>query len=81
MKFLANYLGRALPAAYNPFRKPSPILIATEELEEAQRQLLRAQSAAEYARRMTEYHTDRVKRLTAFLKTAHGQNQQAEEQQ
>lgn len=51
----------------NPFRKPSPKELAQRELEEAQRELLAAQSAADYARRMSEYHADRIRRLTAFL--------------
>ena len=52
----------------NPFRKPSPKELAQRELEEAQRQLLQAQTNADYSRRMVEYHADRIKRLTAFLK-------------
>lgn len=55
----------------NIFRKPSAVMLARQELEDAQRSLLQAQSAAEYARRMTEYHFDRIKRLTSFLKAAH----------
>lgn len=53
----------------NPFRKPAPRDLAQRELEDAQRELLAAQSSAEYARRVAEYHTDRIKRLTAFLKS------------
>ncbi len=52
----------------NPFRKPSPKELAQRELEDAQRQLLNAQSAADYACRIAEYNADRIKRLTAFLK-------------
>lgn len=52
----------------NPFRKPTPQQLAERELEDAQRELLAAQSSAEYARRVSEYHADRIKRLTAFLK-------------
>ena len=51
----------------NPFRKPSPKELAQRELEEAQRQLLVAQSSADYARRIAEYNADRIRRLTAFL--------------
>jgi hypothetical protein len=51
----------------NPFYKPSPRELAQRELEDAQRELLAAQSAADYARRMSEYHADRIRRLTAFL--------------
>lgn len=50
------------------FRKPSSTMLAQAELEDAKRSLLSAQSAAEYAKRMSEYHTDRIKRLTAILK-------------
>ena len=52
----------------NLFRLPAPMQIAERELAEAQRQLLSAQSGAEYARRMVEYHQDRIKRLTAFVR-------------
>lgn len=51
----------------NPFYKPSPRELAQREMEDAQRELLSAQSAADYARRMSEYHADRIRRLTAFL--------------
>ena len=58
------------------FGKPSPAMLARRELEEAERCLLQAQSAAEYAKRMTEYHNDRIKRLTQFLSAAHSQQDQ-----
>ena len=51
----------------NPFYKPSPRELAQREMEDAQRELLSAQSAADYARRMSEYHADRIRRLTVFL--------------
>lgn len=54
----------------NPFYKPSPRELAQREMEDAQRELLAAQSAADYARRMSEYHADRIRRLTAFLNGA-----------
>lgn len=50
------------------FTKPSARVLAQRELEDAQRELLSAQSACEYSRRIAEYHTDRIRRLTAFLK-------------
>ena len=50
------------------FRKPSAASIAQRELEEAQRQLLSAQSAAEYAAQMSVYHAARIKRLTTYIK-------------
>ena len=50
------------------FRLPSAKELATKELEAAQRKLLDALSAQEYARRMADYHADRIKRLTAYLK-------------
>lgn len=52
------------------FRKPSAALLARRELEEAQRQLLIAQSSAEFALRLSGYHQDRIKRLTTYLKEA-----------
>ena len=50
------------------FRLPSPKELAAKELETAQRKLLEALSAQEYAKRMADYHQDRIKRLTAYLK-------------
>jgi hypothetical protein len=50
------------------FRLPSAKELATKELEAAQRKLLDALSAQEYARRMADYHADRIKRLTVYLK-------------
>jgi len=52
------------------FRKPSAETMALKELEEAKRQLLDAQSGAEYAANMTRYHQDRIKRLSNYLKDA-----------
>ena len=49
------------------FKTPTAVEIAARELEEARRQLLRSQSAAEYANRISAYHLDRIKRLSAYL--------------
>jgi len=59
---------------FNPFRKPSAAMLAQAELEEAQRQLLAAQSAAEYAQRMASYHEARIKRLKAYIRTANDED-------
>lgn len=53
-----------------PFRIPSAMQLAIAELDEAQRRLLAAQTAQDYARRMVDYHTDRIARLTRYIKTA-----------
>ena len=50
------------------FRKPSAASLARIELEEAQRQLLVAQTNAEYAKGLVSYNVDRIKRLTSYLK-------------
>lgn len=50
------------------FRKPSAKMLAQRELEDAQRELLSAQTATEYASRLAQYHADRIKRLSAYLK-------------
>ena len=52
------------------FRRPSAETLALRELEDAKRSLLEALSGMEYAKRMAEYHNDRIKRLTAYLKEA-----------
>ena len=49
------------------FQTPSADILAFRELEQAQRSLLEAQTSQEYAKRMAEYHNDRIKRLTAYL--------------
>lgn len=48
------------------FRTPKADVLALLELEEAKRELLRSQSAQDYANRMVQYHQDRVKRLTGY---------------
>jgi hypothetical protein len=50
------------------FRLPSAKEMAAKELEAAQRKLLDALSAQEYAKRMADYHSDRIKRLTTYLR-------------
>lgn len=50
------------------FRKPSAIALAQQELDDAERSLLEALSSAEYAKRMADYHADRIKRLTIYLR-------------
>jgi hypothetical protein len=52
------------------WRLPSAKEMAVKELEEAKRRYLDAQSAMEYARRMSDYHADRVKRLTNYLESS-----------
>jgi hypothetical protein len=50
------------------FRLPSAKELALKELNEANRRLLETLSAKEYAQRMAEYHQDRIKRLSAYLR-------------
>jgi hypothetical protein len=49
------------------FQKPSPASMAQAELEEAQRSLLAAQTAKDYATNMVLYHETRIHRLNKFL--------------
>jgi len=42
------------------FRTPSAEVLALRELEQAERSLLEAQTSQEYAKRMAEYHNDRI---------------------
>ena len=49
------------------FRRPSAEVLAQRELEDAKRAHLEALSATEYANRMSAYHSDRIKRLRAYL--------------
>lgn len=47
--------------------KPSARELAQRELDEAQRELLAAQSAQEYAAALVRYHQVRIERLTKAL--------------
>jgi hypothetical protein len=49
------------------FKTPTADELATRELEEAKRELLRALSGQDYANRIVQYHQDRIKRLTEYL--------------
>ena len=49
------------------FRTPSAAEMARAELKEAQRGLLTAQTARDYAAAITEYERMRVRRLEEFL--------------
>lgn len=53
----------------NLFRAPSALELAAKELAEAQRQLLAALSAKEYATQMSEYHAQRIERLEAYVRS------------
>jgi len=53
------------------YTTPSAELIARKELEDAKRKLLEAQTGKEYAESMCKYHEARIKRLTAYLHSAH----------
>ena len=52
---------------FSLLRVPTADIMAVRELEEAKRELLRSQSAQDYAKRMVEYHQDRIKRLSAYV--------------
>mgnify|MGYP000337787929 CR=1 FL=1 len=56
------------------FRRPSAEVIAQRELEDAKRELLSAQSAAEYAKNMANYHKERIVRITKMLSESIAQN-------
>lgn len=49
------------------FSAPSVAELAVRELKDAKRRLLEIQSTVEYATRMSEYHKDRITRLTDYL--------------
>lgn len=51
---------------FNPFKKPSAEVLAQQELEEAQREVLVAQSHAEYYKNLVNYHQMRITRLQAM---------------
>lgn len=49
------------------FRVPHANELAMRELNEAKRELLKAQSGRDYAQAMCEYHMNRINRLEAML--------------
>ena len=49
------------------FQPDSPLKMAQDELAQAQREMLKAHSAEEYAHHMANYHAERIERLTAFI--------------
>ena len=56
-----------MPVFKKVFRTPSAEMLAAQELENAKRELLNAQSALEYAAAMVEYHTSRIQRLKTVV--------------
>lgn len=56
----------------NLFRTPSPAMLAQRELDEAERALLEACSAAEYADSQIAYNTARIERLRTYLVQQNG---------
>jgi hypothetical protein len=51
------------------FTPPTARELAIKEKDEAERLLLEAQTAQEFATQMVVYHAGRVKRLNEYLKT------------
>lgn len=56
---------------------PSATTLAQRELEEAKRQLLKAQSAADFSRVQVVYHEDRIRRLKKYIKDANQEEVQS----
>ena len=52
---------------FNIFRTPSALELAARELDEAERSLLEAQTAKEYAEAMCMYHGERIDRLQRYI--------------
>jgi hypothetical protein len=50
------------------FKTPTPLEIAAREVAEAERQLLSAHTAREYADAMVMYNQERIHRLRNFIK-------------
>lgn len=62
-----------MKAIIDLFKMPTPTELANRELVDAQRGLLKAQDAAEYATNMVNYHTARIRRLSKY-REAHATN-------
>ena len=50
------------------YAAPSPETLALRELEQSRRDLLISHTQQEYSLKMVEFHKNKIKRLTAFLK-------------
>ena len=51
------------------FKTPDAVTLASRDLEEAKRQLLVTQSAAEHSAKMVEYYQGVVKRLSNYVQS------------
>lgn len=60
------------------FRPMSVEALARRELEEAQRELLEAETGMDFARAMVAYHTDRIDRLKGTLNGLELRNKKVE---
>jgi hypothetical protein len=49
------------------FEKPSAMALAVAELEQAKRELLAQQSAAEYHKKLAEYCQNKIVRLSGYI--------------
>lgn len=70
MQYLHQFKDKIVNFMQSIFRTPSADELAVIELEEAKRQLLQMQTALDYSKRMVDYHSDRIKRLTAYVAKA-----------
>jgi len=59
------------------FSTPSADVLASLELEESKRELLKSQAHMEYSSKMVEYHQGKIARLTKFLKTVSKEQEQS----
>lgn len=53
------------------FETPSAFKLAQVELDSAKRELLKAQTAVEYARNIALYNQERIARLEQFVEAEH----------
>ena len=58
----------------NPFKAPSAHQLAVRDLENAKRDLLATQAAAEHQAKMVEYYQGIVSRLTAYIRSEAQEN-------
>ena len=59
-----------MKAIIDLFKMPTPTELANRELVDAQRGLLQAQDAAEFATNMVNYHAARIRRLSKYRETS-----------
>jgi hypothetical protein len=67
MEHFYKFKAKIINLIQSIFHTPTANELAIIELAEAKRELLQMQTAQDYSKRMVEYHSDRIARLSAYI--------------